>query len=246
MNATLRPDLLNRSYIGFVLVGVVVAIPLIGAALIQRGPDPAFASEMASAPIELPDGNTLFVQRFEVTVAEWNACFAQNACSIELRTRPDHNANTTPATGLNYVDVQDYVRWISDKTGHAYRLPTSGEWAFMAQSVLPEEPDPIFSDPELSWASSYLVEGVTSRALKPQGSFSTSPDGIADLDGSVWEWTTDCYSSDADLGRCPAFYVGGEHLSVIPYLVRDPARGGCAVGSPPAHLGMRLVTDTRG
>jgi hypothetical protein len=43
--------------------------------------------------------------------------------------------------------------------------------------------------------------------------------------------------------RCPAFYVGGEHIAVMSYLVRDPARGGCAVGTPPAHLGMRLVSD---
>ncbi|MEC8042421.1 MAG: formylglycine-generating enzyme family protein, partial [Pseudomonadota bacterium] len=33
------------------------------------------------------------------------------------------------------------------------------------------------------------------------------------------------------------------HVAAIPYLVRDPARGGCAVGSPPAHLGMRLISD---
>jgi hypothetical protein len=34
-------------------------------------------------------------------------------------------------------------------------------------------------------------------------------------------------------------------MAVIPFLVRDPARGGCAVGAPPAHLGFRLVTDKK-
>ena len=43
---------------------------------------------------------------------------------------------------------------------------------------------------------------------------------------------------------CAAYWAGGEHLSAMSYLIRDPARGGCAVGTPPAHLGMRLVTDT--
>ena len=43
------------------------------------------------------------------------------------------------------------------------------------------------------------------------------------------------------LAYCPAYFVGGEHIAAVPYLVRNPARGGCAVGVPPAHLGMRLV-----
>lgn len=41
--------------------------------------------------------------------------------------------------------------------------------------------------------------------------------------------------------RCPAFCVMGAHEAAMPSLIRDPARGGCAVGSPPAHLGMRRV-----
>jgi formylglycine-generating enzyme required for sulfatase activity len=91
------------------------------------------------------------------------------------------------------------------------------------------------------------LEPQTNRALRPQGSFDTTSQGIVDLNGSVWEWTMDCYAGVAGAqmspDRCPAFYVGGEHIAVMSYLVRDPARGGCAVGTPPAHLGMRLVAD---
>jgi formylglycine-generating enzyme required for sulfatase activity len=92
----------------------------------------------------------------------------------------------------------------------------------------------------------YLLEGNAPRALKPQGSFSESPEGIADLDGSVWEWTRDCYRGVERGGpsdRCPAYFLGGEHVAAMSFLVRDPARGGCAVGTPPAHLGLRLVSD---
>ena len=106
--------------------------------------------------------------------------------------------------------------------------------------------DPIFTDPSLSWASTYLTKGLSPRKLKPQGSFSTSPEGIVDLDGSVWEWTMECYDGiegGTSADRCPAFFVGGEHLAAMSYLIRDPARGGCAVGTPPAHLGMRLISD---
>ncbi len=223
--------------------GGLAAALLVGAMLWQRGPDRSVLPDMAENAVLLPNGHSLRVQRHEVTIAEWNACAMQGGCSLELRARPDQDPETTPATGLSYVDVQEYISWINARTGHAFRLPSVHEWNHMAAAVLPEEPDPLFTDPALSWASTYLIEGIAPRALKPQGSFSISPDGIVDLDGSVWEWTQDCYADSISPDRCPAFYVGGEHVAAMSYLVRDPARGGCAVGSPPAHLGMRLVTD---
>jgi formylglycine-generating enzyme required for sulfatase activity len=96
-------------------------------------------------------------------------------------------------------------------------------------------------------ALAYVLEPQTNRALRPQGTFDTTSQGIVDLNGSVWEWTMECYAGAAggqsSPDRCPAFYVGGEHIAVMSFLVRDPARGGCAVGTPPAHLGMRLVSE---
>lgn len=225
-----------------------LAAVLIGATLfIQRGPELIDPPIMAEKPVVMPDGSNLYVQKYEVTVAEWNACYAAGECSIELRAKAGKPEETTPATGLSYQDVGEYLAWINRATGHQFRLPQLVEWEHMAADVLPEEQDPIFTSAELTWASSYLNEPRTKRTLRPQGSFSTSTEGIVDLDGSVWEWTGECYAGAADgilsPERCPAFFVGGEHVAAMSYLIRDPARGGCAVGSPPAHLGMRLVSD---
>ena len=227
-------------------LAVTVVAAAFGAAFLLRGPDAASPALplMAERPVLLPDGRALHVQKYEVSVAEWNACHDAGACTLELRARRGHEPGTQPATGLSYVDAGEYLAWINGRTGHAFRLPTAAEWAFMARDVLPDEPDPIFTDPALIWASAYLVEGNAPRALRPRGGYATSPEGIADLDGSVWEWTGDCYN-DAERDRCAAFYVGGEHVAAMSYLERDPARGGCAVGTPPAHLGMRLVSDGR-
>lgn len=237
--------ILRKTPLGLIALGLVAGVFASGYALTQRAPDPSLIPVMAHSEMRLSDGRALRVQRYEVTVAEWNKCAAQNACSLTLRARSGHDPATTPATGLSYLDAQEYLAWINKRTGQNYRLPTSDEWAQMAAPVLPDEPDPIFTDPSLTWASTYLTEGNAPRALKAQGSFSTSPEGIADLDGSVWEWTSECYADGITSGRCPAFFVGGEHVAAMSYLIRDPARGGCAVGTPPAHLGLRLVSDVR-
>ncbi|WP_298837815.1 SUMF1/EgtB/PvdO family nonheme iron enzyme [uncultured Roseobacter sp.] len=229
----------------FIIPGLA-AFGIAWAAFHQRGPDPDYLPVMAEQAVVMPDGHLVYVQKFEVTVAEWNRCADDDACHLTLRTRPDQDPAVTPATGLSYADVQQYLSWINGRSRHDFRLPNAAEWGVMAADVLPEKPDPLFTDPALTWASSYLIEGQAPRALRPQGSFSVSPEGIADLDGSVWEWTMECYDgpySGLAADRCPAFFVGGEHLAAMSYLIRDPARGGCAVGTPPAHLGLRLVSD---
>ncbi|WP_417526138.1 formylglycine-generating enzyme family protein [Marinovum sp.] len=246
MTAATLPDRLRITPLAS---GLAVAAALIlGAALTQRGPAsvPVPLPEMAEVPVLLASGAVLHVQRYEVTVAEWNRCHAADGCSLAIHTREGLDPAITPATGLSHADTQEYLRWINSATGQAFRLPSLEEWQQMARTVLPDKADPLFTDPALTWASAYLTEGLAPRALRPQGSFAASPEGIADLDGSVWEWTHDCYAGSAeglDPTRCPAFFVGGEHIAAMFYLVRDPARGGCAVGVPPAHLGMRLVSD---
>ena len=222
-------------------VGAVLALTL-GAAWLLRGPDRDFLPEFAAEPITGPSG-ALHVAKYEVTVAEWNRCTDAGACALRLEVHDGFNPKTTPATGVNWLDTQDYVTWITRRARHPLRLPTRAEWEAMAASVLPPKPDPIFTDPRLRWAADYLMENPYPRALRSTGTFSETPEGIADLDGPVWEWTADCYDEDAPSERCPAFWAGGLHLSVIPVFTRDPARGGCAVGTPPAHLGLRLVTD---
>ncbi len=196
--------------------------------------------------IKLDSGVVVRVARFEVSVADWNRCHTDGACTLRLKSKGRTADERTPAVGLNWFDVGEYLVWIAERTDQAFRLPNVEEWQAIAREVLPEPAPPRFTDPRLSWASAYAIDRPVSRRLRESGSFSTTTTGIADLDGNVWEWTGECYGGEAGnagAGKCPAYWVAGEHMAVIPVFTRDPARGGCAVGVPPAHLGLRLVAD---
>lgn len=231
-----------------VKLGIALFFGIVGAAYYARGPDPVTGPDAQTASVQLQDGRILNVQRREVTVVQWQACYRAGQCTLDLSTHA--KIDDYPATGLSYPDAMEYIGWLNTSTGAKWRLPTSSEWFEIAAEVLPAKPDPIFTDPSLSWASTYLIDANrVGRSLRPSGAFTPTSAGIEDLDGNVWEWTQDCYAGASGQGkvigndRCPAFIMGGEHEAVMSYLVRDPARGGCAVGAPPAHLGMRLVSD---
>ena len=228
------------------LIGALCLAALAGVATLGRGPDPVALPQMAEQPVTLPDGRALYVQKFELTVAEWTACHEAGACDLALRAPAGEAPEEVPATGLSYIDARQYLDWITRTSGHPFRLPSAAEWGRVARDVLPPDQVPLFEDPRLAWAAAYSVEEGAPRDLRPSGAFSTSAEGVADLDGSVWEWTAECYRGSAggtSLRDCAAYYLGGEHVTAMFFLERDPARGGCAVGIPPAHLGMRLVSD---
>jgi len=133
---------------------VAVAGALVGAAAFQlRGPDMAFVPTMAAQPFVMGDGATLYVQAHEVTVADWNRCADVGACALRLRAPRGQSDAAFPATGLNWVDVNQYLTWTNENSHHDFRLPTRAEWKAMAEAVLPEAPEPIFTDPNLTWAS---------------------------------------------------------------------------------------------
>ncbi len=196
------------------------------------------------ALVPLANGTTILVSRHEVTVADWRVCFENGGCShlpVVPSAPPD-----MPVTGLNWFDVGEYIAWVKRASGADLRLPTIEEWRVIARS-LPHKPETLlFTDPRLAWAATYGQDIPPPGPPRKSGSFTTTAEGVADLDGNVWEWTSSCAApgftgSDAD--RCPAYVAAGAHEATVPVFIRDPSAGGCTTGTPPSHLGFRLVSD---
>ena len=43
--------------------------------------------------------------------------------------------------------------------------------------------------------------------------------------------------------NCGIRVVEGRHRTYMPQFIRDPRAGGCSIGTPPRHLGFRLVRE---
>jgi formylglycine-generating enzyme required for sulfatase activity len=202
--------------------------------------DAGFRAQML--PIAIA-GHTLQVSRYEVTVASWRRCFADGGCPHMPAS--SSVSDQLPVTGVNWFDVNEYLEWANTREGGSLRLPTLAEWRVIARTLAHEKPAPLFTDPRLAWAANYGQETAQSGPLRIVGSFSTTSEGISDLDGNVWEWTSSCAKPGFG-DQCPAYVAAGEHEAAVSVFVRDPASGGCAMGTPPAHLGFRLVADGPG
>lgn len=193
-------------------------------------------------PVAMADGSALQVMTREVTRREWKACADAGACE-DLTGPIKPSEPDMPMTGVNRFDVESYLAWINGKGGADVRLPSADEWKAIAATLPRKKYGKLFDDPRLSWAADYGSMPAISGVIRPSGGFGTLTNGIADLAGNVWEWTDSCAKDGFDPSRCPAYTVEGEHETALPIFVRDPFSGGCAAGTPPNHVGFRLVSD---
>lgn len=192
--------------------------------------------------IAMPGGDALLIAVHEVTHDEWIQCADDGGCSFQPEPDAALDGKRYPVTGVNALDVAEYIAWINKRSGLVYRLPTSGEWKVAAAELPQPQYQKLFTDPRLDWAADYGAMPRVSGKRRESGAFGAFKNGVADMTGNVWEWTSSCVVK-ADVGRCPAYLVEGLHEAKLSALIREPAQGGCTTGTPPPHVGFRLVRE---
>ncbi|NOX43570.1 MAG: protein kinase [Gammaproteobacteria bacterium] len=71
------------------------------------------------------------VGKYEVSIAEFNQyCLKTRQCSLS-----EKGSDSVPVTGQPVKVVKGYLKWLSNKTGRKYRLPTRDEWIYAAASA---------------------------------------------------------------------------------------------------------------
>jgi formylglycine-generating enzyme required for sulfatase activity len=198
------------------------------------------------------------IMKQQVGVADYALCVADGAC--KPADGPDPAGRDVPVTGVGYRDAIAYAGWYSKATGHDWRLPTAQEAAAAAGERFAGDAFPVAADdpanPAVAWLRRYGQEAAAKRpadpTVKPRGFYGANANGLEDFGGNVWEWTSTCYArttltADARVEsvteNCGVRVLEGRHRAYMSGFVRDGRSGGCAVGTPPEHLGFRLVRD---
>ncbi len=185
---------------------------------------------------ELPVHEVRIAQPFalsvtEVTFAQWDACASLGGCDGYWPLDEGWGRGDQPVVNVSWRDAQNYVAWLSAKTGQQYRLPTESEWEYAARAG---------STTKYSWGDRIGENRANCggcgsawndrRFSAPVGSFNPNAWGLHDMHGNVWEWVQDVYRIGYD--RAPSDggpVVVGENSDAEPVHV---LRGGSWISSP--------------
>ena len=188
---------------------------------------------------------------------------------------PQHNSGTSeglnldedrqPVVNVSWEDAVAYAKWLSEKTGQAYRLPTEAEWEYAARAGTKtsrfwgDNPDEACTYANVAdmtakkfhphWTTFFCDDGYAVTA--PVGSFKPNAYGLYDMLGNVWQWSEDIYNSEA-YGKLPKdnpVYEGQGEYRVMrgggwsngPLGIRSSHRVGLSPDFGHHALGFRLV-----
>ncbi len=163
------------------------------------------ATEPESMPTERPQrevGVPAFAMgQTAVTFDEWEACVNDLGCTHN----PGDQAwgrDSRPVINVSWDDAQEYVTWLSIKTGQDYRLPSESEWEYAtrARTIGRFNTGDCITTEQANFNGTVPAKGcpvgIFRDQTEPVGSFSRNAFGLYDTHGNVSEWVQDCANLD--------------------------------------------------
>ena len=128
------------------------------------------------------------IGKFEVTQGQWKTLMGSN---------PSHFSNcgdNCPVDQVSWNDAQEFIQNLNTKTGKQHRLPSEAEWEYACRSG-GNDGQYAGSDADKSaWGQENSGQMTHAVGLKvPNGL------GIYDMNGNVWEWVQDAFTTPYSL-----------------------------------------------
>jgi len=215
-----------------------------------EGDQSAYQTETPQQALDVP---TFRISRYPVVNADYQAFVRDTG-----REPPPHwdgerypeGRGDHPVVNVSWQDASFYCRWLSDKTGRAYRLPTEAEWEKAARGT---------DGRVFPWGNEWDETRLNSFSggpgdTTPVGQYSPhgdSPYGVADMAGNVMEWTHSQfrdYPYDPEDGREDpegedSRVLRGGSFGSVSRLVRCAFRDWDSPTYRLTGIGFRLVVD---
>jgi serine/threonine protein kinase len=97
--------------------------------------DMIHASARGPLMVVVPTGegfqNGFAISKYEISVGDWS-----KYCILSGKCKPikDQEKKNDPMTGITLQQAKDYTKWLSERTGKTYRLPSTPEWEYAANA----------------------------------------------------------------------------------------------------------------
>ena len=187
------------------------------------------------------------IGKFELTLTEWDACFADRGCKHWPSDEGSGRSNQ-PARNISWDDAKQFVSWLSRKTGKSYRLPTEAEWEYAARAGSTTK---YYWGDAMDARNAHIGGGSITGWAQPRTVAFGTPNafGLYGVIGNVWEWVEDCFhanimsvysdGSARTVGDCSQRVIrGGGWDSKV---AESNTRGVSRVGDRYNSIGFRLA-----
>lgn len=105
-----------------------------------------------------------------------------------------HGREGNPVLAITHHAAMEYCRWLSQKTGKKYRLPTEAEWEWACRAGTTTVFS--FGDHPAKLGDYAWHDKNSEEVAKKVGQKKPNPWGLFDMHGNVSEWCIDTYQKD--------------------------------------------------
>ena len=173
----------------------------------------------------------------------------------------DHSEENHPVLHVSWNDAVAYCKWMSEKTGESFRLPTEAEWEYAcrAGTTTPFNTGENLTTGQANYDGNYPYrnnqKGNYLENTVSADTFAPNAWGLYNMHGNVWEWCGDWYG-DKYYEECKAKgtvenpsgpatgsdrVLRGGGWGSFARGCRSADRGGDAPGSRGGNVGFRLA-----
>jgi formylglycine-generating enzyme required for sulfatase activity len=231
-------------------------------------PDSEAGRDTNEGPVhEVHIAYRLAVGKYPVTRREWRqfvkttghpnaSCSGTGDWESPVYLFPFSQEDNHPVVCIPWEDATAYTAWLTQKTGHHYRLLSEAEYEYVTRGG---------HTSRFFWGDSegdlcrYVNNGngsfckIQFTYTSPVGYFQPNRFGLYDTTGNVLEWTQDCYrknykgaptdGSARESGDCRQRAIRGAYWGSAddPFWFRSANRGGASTGEGFSAIGFRVA-----